>query len=181
MYTQRARRADQAFEPTERRWLPAAKDADGRRIPIRPRSSDAYVAVDEILEDRVRLVVAPWPRLDRDGRLHFSDLGHQVGPFAVSTLQRLVDRHRAEHGQVRRSIRAGDAFLVRGSADRLDGWDYVLDVTYGARAAAKLAMVRAVSPVARPSGRRRGGGTDVESRARPLRERTAGSIALPSV
>lgn len=67
MYTQRTRRPDQSFQPTSRWWTPVVTDADGARLPVDPRAGDAYVVVDEVLEGRVRLVVAPWPRLDREG------------------------------------------------------------------------------------------------------------------
>jgi hypothetical protein len=186
VYTQRTKRRDQSFHPTGRWWTPVVEDADSRRLPVQPQAGDAYVAVDEILEDRVRLVVAPWPRLDEDRRLHFEDLGRRLGPYAPSTLQALVDRHRAQQGQVQRPLRVGDAFLVRGVAHRLSGWQYVLDVTAGARVAAKFAMARAVTPVsqvrARPKRRRRGGSqgqTGPQARQQP--ERIAGSIALPTV
>jgi hypothetical protein len=154
-------------------------------MPVDPRAGDAYVVVDELLEERVRLVVAPWPRLDRDGRLHFEDLGRRRGPYAPATLQALVDRHRAEQGQVQRPLRVGDAFLVRGDAQRLGGWDLVLDVTQGARALAKLAVARAVthSPeVRRQPGRRRPGAELAAGPQAPLQPaRAAGSVALPTV
>jgi hypothetical protein len=186
MYAQRMKRPDQSFHPTGRWWTPVVNDAEGKRMPVQPQAGDAYVAVDEILEDRVRLVVAPWPRLDRDRRLHFEDLGRRLGPYVPRTLQALVDRHRAQQGQVQRPLRVGDAFLVRGVAHRLSGWEYVLDVTSGARVAAKVAMARAVTPVpqasAQPRRRRRAeseGRPGPKARRQP--ERTAGSVALPTV
>jgi hypothetical protein len=181
MYTQRSKRPEQSFHPTKRWWTPVVKDADGERVPVDPHAGDAYVVVDEIVEERVRLVVAPWPRLDREGRLHFADLGRRVGSYAIRTLQALVDRHRAQQGQVLRPLRVGDAFLVRGDARRLGGWDFVLDITQGARAVAKVAMARAVTPspeVRRPRGRRPSG-SDVEAARQP--ERAAGSVALPNL
>jgi hypothetical protein len=186
MYTQRTKRSDQSFRPTTRWWIPVVKDADGKPVAVQPGAGDAYVVVDEILEGRVRLVVAPWPRLDREERLHFGDLGRRRGPFAPGTLQGLVDRHRARHGQVQRPLRVGDAFLVRGDAQRLAGWDDVVDVTQGARAAAKVAMARAVTPSPPVQGRRRGrrrSGSPVQAGPGPRRppERVAGSVALPDV
>lgn len=186
MYTQRTKRPDQSFQPTSRWWTPVVNDAEGARLPVEPRAGDAYVVVDEVLEERVRLVVAPWPRLDRDGRLHFADLGHRVGPYAVRTLQALIDRHRARHGQVLRPLRVGDAFLVRGDTRRLAGWDDVVDVTRGARGVAKVAMARAVTPSPqvppRPEGRRRSASSMTAGPpAARQPERTAGSVALPNI
>jgi len=136
------------------------------------------------LQAPVRLVVAAWPRLDRDGRLVFEDLGRRRGPYALRSLQALIDRHRAQHRQVQRPLRVGDAFLVRGDASRLGGWEYVLDITRGARAVAKVALARAVtatSPVPERPRARRGSG-EVEDDAQARRpERVAGSVALPEV
>jgi hypothetical protein len=179
-------RGDESFRPTKRWWVPVVKDAAGERMPVDPQASDAYVVVDAMLEGRVRLVVAPWPRLDRDGRLHFDDLGRGLGLYAVSTVQALVDRHRALQGQLARPLRVGDVFLVRGDPSRLRGWGYVVDVTLGARAVAKVALARAVTPnpevPGRPRGRRRSGAT-VEAGAQAARqpEQVAGSVAPPNV
>jgi hypothetical protein len=186
MYTQRMARRDQSFRPTTRWWIPVVKGAGGERMPVEPRAGDAYVVVDEIVEERVRLVVAAWPRLDREGRLHFDDLGRRLGPYAPETLQALIDRHRAQQEQVQRPLRVGDAFLVRGDAHRLRGWEYVLDVTHGARAVAKVAMARAVtfrSPVqGRPRARRRLASEVAAGPQAPRpSERVAGSVALPDV
>jgi hypothetical protein len=185
MCPQRMRRREESFRPTRRWWIPAVNDASGERMAVEPRAGDAYVVVDEMVEERVRLVVAAWPRLDRDGRLFFEDLGRRRGPYAPRTLQALIDRHRAQRGQVQRPLRVGDAFLVRGDASRLGGWEYVLDITRGARAVAKVALARAVtsrSPVrGRPRGRR-GSGSQVEEGPPPRRpEGVAGSVALPDV
>jgi len=84
MYTQRTKRPDQSFHPTRRWWTPVVNDADGARLPVDPRAGDAYVVVDEVVAERVRLVVAPWPRLDREGRLHFADLGRRGGPLGMT-------------------------------------------------------------------------------------------------
>jgi hypothetical protein len=186
MYTQRMRRPDQSFRPTKNWWAPVVKDAGGQRMRVELQVGDAYVVVDEIVEERARLVVAPWPRLDREGRLHFEDLGRRLGPYAPSTLQALIDRHRARQGQVQRPLRVGDAFLVRGDAQRLRGWDYVLDVTHGARAVAKFAMARAVTPnpevPERPRGRSRSGSeAEADQQAPRQPARTAGSVALPNL
>jgi hypothetical protein len=184
MYTQRAERGNRSFRPTGRWWIPVVMDADGNGMPVEPAAGDAYVAVDELLEDRIRLVVAPWPLLDQDERLHLENLGRMLA-CAPRTLQTLVDRHRARHGQVQRPLRVGDVFLVRGDADRLGGWTHVLDVTRGARAAAKVATARAVTHPAmvreRPKRRTRSSDVRVGPQARQRPERTAGSIALPSV
>lgn len=80
MCPQRTKRSEQSFRTTARWWVPAVKDAAGGRMPVECRAGDAYVVVDEILEGRIRLVVASWPRLDRAGRLHFEDLGRRLGP-----------------------------------------------------------------------------------------------------
>jgi hypothetical protein len=185
MAPQRMNRGDESFRPTKRWWVPVVKDAAGKRMPVDPQASDAYVVVDAMLEGRVRLVVAPWPRLDRDGRLHFAELGHGVGPYASNTVQALVDRHRAQQGQLPRPLRVGDVFLVRGDPSRLRGWNYVVDVTLGARAVAKVALARAVTPnpelPRRPRGRRRSG-TKVEAGAQTARQpERADSIAPPNL
>jgi hypothetical protein len=184
MCPQRMKRRDESFHPTKRWWIPAVNDASGERIPVEPRAGDAYVVVDEMVEERVRLVVAAWPRLDRDGRLYFEDLGRRVGPYAPRSLQAQIDRHRVQQGQVQRPLRVGDAFLVRGDASRLGGWNYVLDITRGARAVAKIALARAVTSKSsvreRPRDRR--GSGEVEEGAQPRRpERVSGSVALPDV
>lgn len=185
MCPQRMKRRDESFHPTKRWWVPAVNDASGERMPVEPRASDSYVVVDEIVEERVRLVVAAWPRVDRDGRLHFEDLGRRRGPYAPRTLQALIDRYRARQGQVQRPLRVGDAFLVRGDASRLGGWQYVLDITRGARAVAKVALARAVTSESEVRERRkgrRGSGSEVEEDAQARRpERVAGSVALPDV
>jgi hypothetical protein len=184
MCPQRMQRPDESFRPTRRWWIPAANDASGQRMAVAPRASDWYVVVDEIIEERVRLVVAPWPKVDRDGRLSFEDLGRRRGPYASRSLLALIDRHRAQQGQVQRPLRVGDAFLVRGDTSRLGGWEYVLDITRGARAVAKLALARAVTSTSqvreRPRGRK--GSGEVEEAAQARRpERVAGSVALPDV
>jgi hypothetical protein len=185
MCPQRMNRDDESFDPTRRWWVPVVKDAADQPMPMDPEASDAYVVVDAILEGRVRLVVAPWPRLDRDGRMHFHDLGRGLGPYAGRNVQALVDRHRAQQGQLPRPLRVGDVFLVRGDPSRLGGWTYVVDVTMGARAQAKVALARAVTPdpevPARPRSRQRSGpAVQAGAPARPS-ERVAGSVAPPNL
>jgi hypothetical protein len=102
MCPQRMQRPDESFRPTRRWWIPTVNDASGQRMPVGPRASDWYVVVDEMVEGRVRLVVAAWPQLDRGGRLYFGDLGRRRGPYASRSLQALIDRHRARQGQVQR-------------------------------------------------------------------------------
>jgi hypothetical protein len=186
MSPQRMNRGDESFRATKRWWVPAVKNAAGERMPVGPQAGDAYVVVDAILEGRVRLVVAPWPRLDRDGRLHFDGLGRGLGPYAVNSVQALVDRHREQQGQLPRPLRVGDVFLVRGNPQRLRGWGYVVDVTLGARAVAKVALARAVTPNPevrqRPRGRRRSGGdVDIGPLGARQPERVAGSVAPPNL
>jgi hypothetical protein len=186
MCPQRMSRPEESFRPTTRWWVPAVNDASGKRMPVEPRDGDAYVVVDEMVEERVRLVVAAWPHVDRDGRLYFNDLGRRRGPYASTTLQALIDRHRTQQGQVPRPLRVGDAFLVRGDTSRLRGWTYVLDITRGARAVAKVALARAVtatSPVPERPRSRRGSGSQVGAGSQPRRpaEPVAGSVALPDV
>jgi hypothetical protein len=178
-------RDDESFNPTSRWWVPVVKDAADQPMPMHPQDSDAYVVVDAILEGRVRLVLAPWPRLDRDGRLHFDDLGGAPGSYAVSSVQALVDRHRTRQGQLPRPLRVGDVFLVRGDPSRLRGWNHVTDVTMAARAQAKVALARVVTPnpdvPARPRSRRRGG-PEVQAGATARQpERVAGSVAPPNL
>jgi hypothetical protein len=186
MSPQRMNRGAESFRVTRRRWVPVVKDAAGERLPVDPEASDAYVVVDAILEGQVRLVAAPWPRLDRGGRLHFDDLGRGLGPYRVGSVQALVDRHRARRGQLPRPLRVGDVFLVRGDPRRLRAWEDVVDVTLGARAVAKVALARAVTPNPevrqRPRSRRAPGG-DVDVGPVDARQhgRAAGSVAPPNL
>lgn len=186
MSPQRMNRGDESFRATRRRWVPVVKDASGERMPVGPEAGDAYVVVDAILEGQVRLVAAPWPRLDRGGRLHFDDLGRGLGPYRVGSVQALVDRHRERQGQLPRPLRVGDVFLVRGDPRRLRGWRHVVDVTLGARAVAKVALARAVTPNPevrqRPRSRRAPGG-DVDIGPLDVRRqgRAAGSVAPPNL
>jgi hypothetical protein len=186
MSPQRMERGAESFRATGRRWVPVVKDAAGTRLPVDPEASDAYVVVDAILEGQVRLVVAPWPRLDRGGRLHFDDLGRGLGPYRIGSVQTLVDRHRERQGQLPRPLRVGDVFLVRGNPRRLRAWDHVVDVTLGARAVAKVALARAVTPNPevrqRPRSRRLPRG-DVDIGPVDARQhgRAAGSVAPPNL
>jgi hypothetical protein len=122
-----------------------------------PTRNDAYVVVEEMEEELATVLVARWPRLDHAGRLLFStvsrgrDLVELVVP--AGDLARACDRHRSRHGQTTRSIRIGDVFFVAGllaggaapSADPGD-WPDIVDVTRGAREAAKAALYGAVAP-----------------------------------
>ena len=128
-------------------WSPSVTRADGSEVEMAPRPGDTYVVVDEIIDVDVRLVGAPWPRMDEAQRLVFEDPGRELAPvFPQDALTAAIDRHRAAEGQVTRALRVGDAFLVRGRADDPERWELAVDVTQAARRAAKLAQKRAIAP-----------------------------------
>jgi len=108
------------------------------------------VAVDERSDRVVTLAIAPWPRLDRKGRLVFSGPSPEGDRLFVSqrTFERAVGEARRRHGQLRRELRIGDAFLVRGlSGPKPEQWSDIWDVTAPAREAAKIAFYAAVAPL----------------------------------
>lgn len=121
-------------------------------LPLSPESSDRYVVVDERLYGRLTLAVAPWPTLDRAGRLHFQP-SSAMGVEEVA-LQSAASKSRQglKEEAADRPIRIGDVFLVRelaGSDPRK--WGHIFDVSAQAREAVKIALHSAVAPVATES------------------------------
>jgi len=129
-----------------RPWRPADTPlADGR---LEPAAGDRYVAVDRIDGTVVTLAVAPWPLVDgATGRLDFGPVRNRVTRTATADrLQRRVDQDRAERGQLRRPLRVGDVFLVRGLAGPPSRWAAVVDLTRASRLAAKAALFATAAP-----------------------------------
>jgi hypothetical protein len=153
-------------------WLPSLPSAEtfaGFR-PWMPPSLEnlnldvtllTYLAVDEIIEERVRLSLSSWPLADRDGRLRFelprkrntaiihrlelcrflSDCGHELLPEPPDS--------KAQH---HRFLRIGDVFAAqirRGIRTTAPVEDWMIkpvyDLTADAREVAKLAYYGAVT------------------------------------
>jgi len=168
-------------------WRPTPIREDGTVLEVEARPDDHYVVVDEIIDEHVRLVASPWPLVDEDERLTFPEEGSILpSPFDLDDLQAYVDARRAGHGQVQRPLRIGDAFLVRGEVEVLEGWADVVDVTGPARQQAKHALLRAIAP---PSPRRREEATRFlemepvppKQATEPPARRRPGSVANPAV
>ena len=137
---------------------------------IAPQSGDTYLVVDDQIVGTLRLVAAPWPRLDQRGRLVFErshrrrSESQEVFFADEQSFHDAVEPAREIHHQINRDIRVGDAFWVRGleplpaahatSAPAvsfgLASWLDVVDVTHGARVAAKTALYAAVAPTVTP-------------------------------
>lgn len=146
-YEQRPRMDQAWFAQTDRLWSPLVQLREGETFGVSPMDKDRYVVVDEIVEGVVRLVGAPWPRLDRGGRLRFGKgRHHSRKSVSLEKLQEVVDAHRSRSGQLLRPIRIGDAFLVRGVSGDPSKWDAAIDVTDAARRAARAAFLSAVAP-----------------------------------
>jgi hypothetical protein len=137
------RQASAAASPGERLWLSGVAES-----PVEPTPSDRYVVVDERDEGVLVLVVAPWPTLDPRGRLTFAGRRKTVA-VSEAELGDVLDRRRRRSGELRRPLRIGDAFLVRGQVTTSPSeWPRVVDVTSFARAEAKMAFHAAVAPKA---------------------------------
>jgi hypothetical protein len=137
-------------------WSPRV-ERDGELTTVtRLGKTDWYAVVDDIAEGTVVLQIASWPKLDKGSHLRFDEIYEQAYPF--DTLQQVVNRERARHGQpaADRSLRTGDAFLIQ-SEDR-PGENVIspqfkgslLDITAAAREQAKIAMYGAVAPRLKP-------------------------------
>lgn len=144
MYQQRAAPSGRDRQAPSRRWLsqtPLLGDAT---------DMDRYVVVDDIDDDLVVLVVAPWPDQDPDGRLTFGDPARRDTWSMPAT--RFHDRVTAARLATQqeapdRPLRIGDTFLVRmDDAEPDAGFTLVRDVTREAREQAKLAYFAAVTP-----------------------------------
>ena len=143
-----------------RRWRPGGLGRLARRRDL------VYVVVDDILENSVSLVLAHWPEIDREGRLHFPGLPLSLGTDR-GTLERYLARYRRPREHRDRPLRIGDVFALRLQAGALDQvaneleeqrrlepfldperWIVppVYDVTADARDEAKVAFYSAVTP-----------------------------------
>src|SRR5207249_2612444 len=122
MYTQRKVPPPGSFR-TRDLWKPVLTLEDDSKLRVEPRATDRYVVIDEIVEDRVRLVVAAWPAVDRNGRLRFPDLGSILRrSIPADRLRKVLDARRKRHHQIRRDLRVGDSFLVRRFAPNPAEW-----------------------------------------------------------
>jgi hypothetical protein len=140
-----------------------------------PKPDDWYVSVDDLVShERATLVVAPWPRVDKQGRLLFGAPNAQLRQSAdPAGLQRLADRSRSG----KRPIRVGDAFLARGSTPDHESWNRLIDVTAGAREAAKIALYAAVAARLDPRA-----GRSLSARAtEPPEPPRTGPVAGPAI
>ena len=106
-------------------------------------AQDRYVAVDRIDEDVATIVVARWPSVDQaTGRLTFGAGRERLVVTAdAETLRRRVDVDRRVLRQLRRPVRVGDVFWVRGFDNDPSAWGRVIDVTRAGRFAAKAALL----------------------------------------
>ena len=124
-----------------------------------------YVVVEEVIDDNVGIVVAPWPRLDASGGLLFADEEERREGFVdrASFQSRLDERDLYAYGvddETRpvlqaRPLTVGDVFAIETNLPeeevdpRALGAEWirgpVIDVTAIARDAAKAAMLAAVT------------------------------------
>jgi hypothetical protein len=153
-------------------------------LRIAPRAGDSYVVIDDLVsegsEQIAVLAIAPWPRLDRLGRLSFGE--RTIGQARVSIdpgkLQAMINVSRSKKvasdtDVSSRPLRIGDAFFVRSLiADPLS-WRRLVDVSAAARERAKIALyAAAASPVSRTRADTLG-----LTRRRPRRDQPLGPSA----
>jgi hypothetical protein len=154
----------------ERRYwqprLPAAVKAEGEPLaahvdaePDIPSIADlSYIAVDEVSEGVVTLLVSVWPELDERGRLRFPETGPWPSTFARR--RSVLAANRQPRQLAARPLREGDVLAARTRVGRRSSsrgrstanWIVppVFDVTADARDAAKVAFFRAVgTPLSR--------------------------------
>lgn len=172
MYEQRVVPPEDSFSTRpDAMWKPVA-------LPLSPESTDSYVVVDERIYGRLTLAVAPWPRVDRAGRLLFERSAARG--VREADLQTAVNdfRRRSDDEAADRPIRIGDVFLVRGlSGDDPSQWETIVDVSAQARQAAKIALHSAVAPVAPKDAE-----LELEEEEEPPDlEEPPGPVARPSV
>jgi hypothetical protein len=112
---------------------------EGQPAMPEPSSSDHYVTVDERVTGVAGVVATTWPNLDAGG-LRF-DGAITAAWFDEAELLATIDEFRAEAGQLRRPLRIGDTFWVRGYTETSPSeWQDVWDITRQARGMAKLAV-----------------------------------------
>lgn len=147
---QRVPISEKRFKPSTSVWRPAIiLEPDGRDEPLEPSGDEQYVVVEEKVDGLVMMEVSSWPVLDQDGRLHFEGEPWSLYGLA-SEVQETIDRAREDHSQVgaERQLRIGDVFMTTGleeGAGSLGDAETILDVSAGARSAAKAALYGAVA------------------------------------
>ncbi|HEX6665825.1 MAG TPA: hypothetical protein VF081_04460 [Solirubrobacterales bacterium] len=143
--------------------------------PAELAESWVYLAVDEIVGDRVGLSVARWPGVDDHGRLRFADSSEdELLGASLENFREFVRLHRfvmvmAPSGELdpgaadalsERNLRIGDVFAIPRSVinDSTSGADSgvhefeapdgtpIYDISFEAREQAKLAGAAAVAP-----------------------------------
>jgi hypothetical protein len=191
MYQQRVDVAPDSVKPLEKLWAPRYIKSDGTEKALKTERGDKYAVVDEIIDDQARVVIATWPKVDRDGRLHFPGKWRVSRPiFSLEALTQDLNRGRAASAQPERELRVGDTFWARAKGK--DRWAFVIDVTGETRTAAKAAQLRAVAPPAvavaiavagpaRPSPRKARRRMIRPALARPEAEPRPGSVAQPVI
>lgn len=147
---QRAPIPKKRFKPSATVWRPAIiLEPDEREELLEPSGDEQYVVVEEKVDGLVMMEVSAWPVLDQDGRLHFT--GEPWSLYGLTgEVQAIVNRARIGHSQVgaERQLRIGDVFMTTGlekGAESLDDAKTLVDVSAGARSAAKAALYGAVA------------------------------------
>lgn len=147
---QRAPISERSLWPSTDVWQPIViLEPDEREEPLQPSGNERYVVVEEIVDGLAVLEVSAWPRLDRDGRLHFKGEPWALAE-SVDNLETVVSEARTQHAQAGadRPLRIGDVFMVSGleeGAESLEEADAIVDVSATARSAAKAALYGAVA------------------------------------
>lgn len=152
-------------------WKPPALDG----LTSRELDRLAYVVVEEKIDDLIGLLISEWPRGGAGGRPVFSEKGYEEEVVVdVKLLQRRLSRRRipksaepsaraqaARQALQRRDVAIGDVFaarLVAGAdpqevVDRIGVAKWIaeiVDITAGAREAAKAATYEALTPPLKP-------------------------------
>jgi hypothetical protein len=148
-YEQRQPPPQALREVTDELWAP-----EEVQQVVSPDVTDSYAVIDELADAIATISSAPWPHLDKAGRLNFSDEPPElVDRFSVDAdlLQGVINTHRAnvsgtDEEVANRPLRIGDTFLVRAYGRDPGSWELVADVTMQARTAAKIALYGAVAP-----------------------------------
>ena len=122
-------------------------------LPIDPVSTDCYAVIDERIDNTITLAVSGWPKVDRGGRLRFGQ-SWSIGVDAEELRHAVIQSPTRPNQQTAdRSLRIGDAFLVRGLIMRPlneaspNTWGAIVDASAPARAATKAALAAATAPV----------------------------------
>lgn len=151
--------AEHAPEQTSRAWRADKLASAGLDAP-----EALYVAVDEIVEGHVGLVVSEWPWFDPQGRIVFAGRTERIGCELRDLNGHLARNRRLASPApgsgpswvevVKRSAAIGDVFAVARSGDDrlvepgtpLDEWmAEPLDLTAEGREAAKVSLYGAVA------------------------------------